>query len=203
VVGAYRFLRGFWDLFHSVCDEIKGASVAPGDQSTPAAAALRRSTHKTIKKVTGDIEKDFHFNTALASLMELENAVRDFLRKEGARNAGDTAALGEALRTMLMLMGPFVPHVAEELWEALGEKESIFKQPWPSLVPELLEEEEQTVVVQVNGKVRGKMTLPTGTDEKEVVASALANERVKTHVEGKKVVKTVVVPGRLVSIVVK
>ncbi len=203
VVGAYRFLRGFWDIFFSVLDEIKGAATAPGDSSSPATAALRRSTHKTIKKVTDDIEKDFHFNTALASLMELENAVGDFLRKEGPRSAEETAAVREALRTMLMLMGPFVPHMAEELWEALGEQESIFKHPWPSFAPELLEEEQQTVVVQVNGKVRGKMTVPVGTGEETVVASALAHERVRAHVEGKKVVKTIVVPGRLVSIVVK
>ena len=196
-------MRGFWDIFFSVLDEIKGAATAPGDSSSPATAALRRSTHKTIKKVTDDIEKDFHFNTALASLMELENAVGDFLRKEGPRIAEETAAVREALRTMLMLMGPFVPHMAEELWEALGEQESIFKHPWPSFAPELLEEEQQTVVVQVNGKVRGKMTVPVGTGEETVVASALAHERVRAHVEGKKVVKTIVVPGRLVSIVVK
>jgi leucyl-tRNA synthetase len=202
VVGAYRFLRGFWDLFHSVLDEIKGAG-SPGGQSGPEASALRRSAHKTVKKVTDDIEKDFHFNTALASLMELENAVRDFLRREGARSLEETAVLGEALRTMLMLLGPFVPHIAEDLWEALGEKESVFKQPWPSFSPELLEEEQQTIVVQVNGKVRGRMTVPAGTGEDTIVESALANERVKAHVEGKKVVKTVVVPGRLVSIVVK
>jgi leucyl-tRNA synthetase len=135
--------------------------------------------------------------------MELENAVRDFLRREGARSLEETAVLGEALRTMLMLLGPFVPHIAEDLWEALGEKESVFKQPWPSFSPELLEEEQQTIVVQVNGKVRGRMTVPAGTGEDTIVESALANERVKAHVEGKKVVKTVVVPGRLVSIVVK
>jgi len=203
VVGAYRFLRGFWDLFFSVIEEVRGAARSEHASSSPEARALRRSTHKTIQKVTTDIEEDFHFNTALASLMKLENTVRDFLRVEGPRSREETAALREALRTMVMLLGPFVPHLAEELWAALGEKGSLFRHPWPEWVPELLGEEEQTIVVQVNGKVRGRVTVPSGTGEEKIVERALAHERVRAHVEGKRMVKTVVVPGRLVNIVVK
>ncbi|MCX6353675.1 MAG: leucine--tRNA ligase [Candidatus Aureabacteria bacterium] len=205
VVGAHRFLRGLWDLFFSVADAVTGIP-EPGrtrEGFSGGALALRRSVHKTIKKVTCDIENSFHFNTALASLMELENSIRDFLRDGAPSAPGERAALREALRTILLLLGPFAPHIAEELWEALGEKETIFRHPWPEPVLELLTDEEQTVVVQVNGKVRARVTVKTGISEEELKETALAEENIRAHIGGKQIIKTVVVPGRLVNIVVK
>lgn len=203
VVGASRFLRGLWDLFCSVADAVGGSRSEADVAFSGAAMELRRAVHKTIRKVTADIEGSFHFNTALASLMELENIIRDFLRNGMPSAAGDRGALREALETMVLLLGPFVPHIAEELWQALGERETIFRHPWPEPIPELLKDEEQTVVVQVNGRVRAKVTVPAGMSEEKLTETVLAQENVRAHIAGKQLVKTVVVPGRLVNFVVK
>ncbi|MCX6358133.1 MAG: leucine--tRNA ligase, partial [Candidatus Aureabacteria bacterium] len=152
VVGASRFIRGLWNFFFEVLPAI-AAAPAPAAAAAARDTALRRVVHKTIRKVTSDIEDSFHFNTALASLMELENAMRDFVRETGLCEQGERAAMREAIRTIILLLAPFVPHLAEELWRALGGKETVFTQGWPAPVAGLLEDVEQTVVVQVNGKL--------------------------------------------------
>jgi leucyl-tRNA synthetase len=205
VVGASRFLRSLWELFHVARGHIRAGDGTGNSRAvaTSEAAALRRAVHRTIAKVTADIEEHFHFNTALASLMELENSLRDFLRRVEEWNPPERAVLEEALRTIVLLLGPFVPHIAEELWHDLGEEESVFEQSWPACIPDLLEEPEQTIVVQVNGKLRGKVTVPAGTGEERLAEAALSERNVRSHIAGKRVVKTVVIPGRLVNIVVK
>ncbi|MDD5556305.1 MAG: leucine--tRNA ligase [bacterium] len=199
IVGAHRFLRGLWDLVREAAGRV--ARAAPGGgagEGTP----LRRAVHRTIRKVTADIEERFHFNTALAALMELENGIRAFMR-DVPRPAGEAAAaLDEAVRTIVLLLGPFAPHIAEELWRAVGGTESVFRQPWPAHDPALVREEEATVVVQVNGRVRGRITVPADAPEEALAAAALAERNVAAHVGGRRVVRTVVVPGRLVNIVV-
>ena len=204
VIGAFRFLRGLWDLALPLAESLRAS--APGAAShplSPAAAALRRAAHRTVRKVTRDIEGNFHFNTALAALMELENALREYLRLSPDAVRDEPAAVAGTLRTMVLLLGPFVPHIAEELWRALGGTGSVFRQPWPEWDPALVEEETVTVPVQVNGKLRGRVSVPSGADEAAHSAAALAEPNVKAHTAGKRVVKTIVVPGRLVNIVVK
>jgi leucyl-tRNA synthetase len=205
VVGAYRFLRGLWAVIAPRVEAVRNVIPASGivEGLSDEALAFRRTVHRTIRKVTRNIEENFHFNTALAALMELENAVRDFLRRTAPLTAQDTCVLKEAFRTIILLLGPFAPHIAEELWEALGERPSLFQHAWPHYVPDLIEEEEVTVVIQVNGKVRGRVTVPADAGNEQLKDAALGEEKVREHIRGKRVEKTVVVPGRLVNIVVK
>ena len=205
VVGAYRFLRGLWDLFRSLIDIVDSVPAASGFVRGLSAGAmeLRRDVHRTIRKVTDDIDKSLHFNTALAALMELENSIRGYVRLGEPKSAGEKGVLKEALKTIVLLLAPFVPHIAEELWVALGEEPTLFRQPWPACLPELLEGEELTIIVQVNGKLRGRLKVPADISEIELKEAALSDEKTRKHIEGKEVVRTVVVPKRLVNIVVK
>lgn len=203
VIGAYRFLRGLWDLALPLAASLRAAPEAgPAETLSPAGEALRRAVHRTVRKVTQDIEGNFHFNTALAALMELENALRDYLRPRPGEPEREPAAAACALKTILLLLAPFVPHLAEELWRELGGEGSVFRQPWPEWDPALVEEETITVPVQVNGKLRGRVSIPAGADDEAHRAAALAEPNVKAHTQGKRLVKTVVVPGRLVNLVV-
>jgi leucyl-tRNA synthetase len=205
VIGAHRFLKSLWTMVESLAENIKLVNPLSGVVSDLDAGLteLRRNVHKTIKKVTGDIEGSFHFNTALASLMELENALREFLKNRGDLRGRDTEVVKEAVETMILLLGPFVPHIAEELWESIGEKPSLFRQPWPEYAPELLKEEEKTIVIQVNGKVRGRVRLPSEAKEDAIRDAAFKDEKVRNYLEGKKIKKSVVVPGKLLNIVVE
>ena len=200
VIGAFRFLRGLWELAVPLAAAVKGAPQAP-PRSAPA-AALRRAVHRTVRKVTDDMEGSFHFNTALASIMALENELRRFLRACPEAHREEPAAPAGALRTIVLLLAPFAPHMAEELWRALGGEGSVFRERWPEWDPAAVEEEAVTVPVQVNGRLRGRVTVPAGAGEEAHAAAALAEPNVMAHTAGKRVVKTVVLPGRLVNIVV-
>ncbi len=174
---------------------------APDTAAEGQARALRRLTHRTIARVTEDVERRQHFNTAVAAVMELVNGYADLVQDAAPDDAGVRAAVREAVRTTLLLLAPFVPHVASELWASLdaGDLEDA---PWPVVDEGALEEDEVEMVVQVNGKVRARFTVAPGTSEEEVLARALANERVQAQIAGKPIRKTLVVPGRLVSLVV-
>ena len=174
--------------------------------TTEAGRAFRRTIHETIQRVTDDIEREFHFNTAIAAVMELVNALQAFeaASGDGAAAAGDRVALiREAVETTLLLLGPFCPHVTEELWEQLGHRESLFKQRWPVADPAALQKTQVTVVVQVDGKVRGRLQVGVDAAEEQVRQLALGNDRVKPWVERRRVEKVVVVPNRLVNIVTR
>ncbi len=199
VEGAYRFLNRVWSLVNQFgSPEVPRFDGEVGDR----AKAIRRLTHKTIKKVTEDIEKRFHFNTAVAAIMEITNELtREF--SDPAPPASDTtAALQEALRAVVVLLSPFVPHVCEEMWEALGGSPGMVKMPWPSYDPELLVEDQVLIVIQVNGKKRGEVTVPADASEEQVKAAALAEANVRRFVEGKTLRKSVLVPGKLLNLVV-
>ena len=195
VEGCHRFLNRVW---RAVCDNlhlIRGND--PGEGPEDEAAALRRQTHRTIRKVTEDIDGRFHFNTAIASIMELVNAVYAFEHKERC-----PAVLREALEAVVRLLAPFVPHVAEELWSKLGYAGGLEKAGWPRWDENALVENERTLVVQVNGKVRAKVTVPADADEGHVEQAALAEANVAKFIEGKTVRKVIIIPGRLVNVVV-
>jgi leucyl-tRNA synthetase len=189
IVGLSRWLNRVWAL----CD----SEYASRDISDADEANVRHLVHKTIKTVTSDME-EFRFNTMLAHLMEFTNVLGPI------QEAGSVSVetWREATRVLLLLMAPSAPHIAEELWEAFGYPYSIHNQEWPGFDEALAREEEVTVAVQVNGKLRDKLVVAADISEEEVTALALASERVKAYTDGGKVRKVIYVPGRIVSIVV-
>jgi leucyl-tRNA synthetase len=199
VDGSFRFLNRVWKLVHELLPSVREAGPVDGASLSPDSRNLRRVVHKTIKKVTEDIEERFHFNTAIAAVMELVNAVQAFESKNDPHNG---PVLREALESVVLLLAPFVPHVTSELWEILGHEGILETAGWPDFDAAATVEEELLIVVQVNGKLRGKVTVPVDAGENEVREAALADPRVKPFVDGKSVKKVIVVPGKLVNIVV-
>lgn len=195
VEGCSRFISRIWRAVNDNLDII--SDCGPLGQVEGPAADLRRKTHQTIKKVTEDIDGRFHFNTAIASVMELVNAIYTF--KPGKQ---DGPVFREALETVVRLLSPFVPHLSEELWEILGYQDGVESLGWPQWDDAALETSEITLVVQVNGKVRGKVSVATEADNPTIEAAALADENVQRFIEGKQIRKIICVPGRLVNIVV-
>ncbi len=197
VEGAYRFLHRVWAIVCKHSEDVKdmkpAGAEARGDK-------LYRKTHLTIKKVTEDIEREFHFNTAIAALMEMVNEMYDYT--SSGESDKKLPVLKSAVETLVLLISPFAPHFAEELWEALGNNMSIANAPWPQYDPEAIAASEVTVVVQVNGKVRSKLMLPAGLSDTEIEAAALADPKVKEHTNGKPPKKVIVVQGKLVNVVV-
>jgi leucyl-tRNA synthetase len=163
---------------------------------------LRRKTHQTIRKVTTDIEDRFHFNTAISAIMELVNLVYQVPRPPKEK-AAELAAIHEAVETVVVLLTPIVPHIAEELWEMMGHKSSLAGFPWPSYDPALTSEEEVTIVIQVNGKLRSRIIVSADESEENIKEMALADEKTQKFLEGVKILKVITVPKKLVNIVVK
>jgi leucyl-tRNA synthetase len=201
VEGAYRFLSRLWRLVsqHRQLWATAEADVAAGELS-PDLRDLKRQIHRTIKKVTDDIEERFHFNTAIAAIMELSNALNAALPAVLESSAA-TAIIRYGLETMIILLAPFVPHVASELWMQLGRRERLDEVAWPSYSEEALAEEMLLIVVQVNGKVRGKITVPAGVTQEQIQTDALADPKIVSFLEGKRLRRVVYVPRRLVNIV--
>jgi leucyl-tRNA synthetase len=175
---------------------------------TEAGRAFRRTIHETIRRVSDDIEREFHFNTAIAAIMELFNALQAFEAASGQDHGAGTvqertALLREGTETLLLLLGPFCPHVTEELWARLGHPESLFKRPWPLVDEAALQKTEVTVVVQVDGKVRGRLLVDVDMADDRIRQVALGDDRVRPWVERRHVEKVVVVPNRLVNIVTR
>ncbi len=192
--GAYRFLSRVF-RFVTRNKGRAGAGDPAGDQRADRRAL--RKLHQTIRKVTEDFDNRWHFNTSIAALMELINTLYD----EEAALSG--AALEQVLPTLSLLLGPFAPYMAEELWEQLGRKGPVFRQPWPAYDEQLTKEDAADIVLQVNGKVRGRLSVPFGTAEGELKKLALADPKVQPFLDGKQVAKMIVVPDKLVNIVVK
>jgi leucyl-tRNA synthetase len=184
---------------------VAGRGAAEGEPSGSAARAFRRTIHETIRKVTHDIEHDFHFNTAISAVMELVNALHDFERAslDTMPRAERAALLREAVEMTLLLLGPVSPHITEELWAALGHRESLFTQAWPRPDETALARDEVEIVVQVDGRVRGRLTAGVDAREAEIRERALADGKVRPWLDGRQVAKVVVVPGRLVNIVTR
>jgi leucyl-tRNA synthetase len=198
VEGSYRFLHRVWTLVYQHKD--RRVALPDGPLSGPA-RNLRRFTHRTIKKVTEDIHSRFHFNTAVAAIMELTNELGRITEEEANDSPDLAAAIGEAIGSVVLLLAPFVPHICEELWELLGERPGMVRIPWPTYDPALLEQDEVLIVVQVNGKKRGEVIVPADASEEAIKAAAQANLNVQKFVEGKAVRKMVFVPGKLLNIV--
>src|SRR5262249_30499761 len=152
--------------------------------------------HRTIARVTDDVAERLHFNTAIAAVMELVRPITD------AADSGDPAVLREAIDVTLRLLAPFVPHVASELWEVAGHDTELVHERWPSPDPAALVQSVIELPVQVNGKLRGRITVPADAAEADLIAAALADPQVQAHVGGRPLRKQVVVPGRMVNLVV-
>ena len=207
IEGIYRFLSRVW---RQVTDAIEkgllGSGGAPADfdeaSLTPAERALLVKTNQVVQKATVDIGRRFHFNTALAAIMELNNDIGAARAGGLAATATGRAVLGQALETMVRLLEPFAPHMGAELWEMMGH-ENIWDAPWPEPDARFLVAETVELAVQVNGKVRDRVVVAQDATASEVLTAAKALPGVAKYLEGKDLVKEVVVPGRLVSLVVK
>jgi len=202
VEGASRFLHRIWRIVARGREWLAGDLPPPAAEPSAAGRTLRRLTHKTIARVTEDVERRNHFNTAVAAVMELVNGYAELVQEEAPADADLRVAIVEAVRTTLVLLAPFVPHVASELWGEVGDGRPLAGTPWPEADPAALVEDVVELVVQVNGKVRGRFTAAPDTAEQELLERALADPKVQAQIAGKPIRKTHVVPGRLVSIVV-
>ncbi|HXK10317.1 MAG TPA: leucine--tRNA ligase [Vicinamibacteria bacterium] len=202
IEGPHRFLQQVFRLVDRHASSLAGEPAAPiPDDLPPAARELRRKVHQTIGKVTRDVEERIQLNTAVAALMELKNEI---LRLEAQVQEGPgRPVLREALETLVLLLNPFTPHVCEEMWTGLGHADGLVRAAWPALDAEAAREDAIELAVQVNGKVRGRVVVPREAPEAEIREKALAEPRVAEHVQGRQMVKFVVVPGRLVSVVVR
>ncbi len=197
VEGCFRFLNRVWRLVYENHDATVATGAVDVDSLQPSANDLRRQVHRTIKKVTEDIDGSFHFNTAIAAVMELVNGISAFPDKDESPEV-----VREAIEAVVMLLCPFVPHICEELWQNLGHENSLDENGWPVFDEKALIADSLLIVVQVNGKVRGKVTVPADADKEAIEATALADTNVARFIEGKTVRKVIVVPGRLVNVVV-
>jgi leucyl-tRNA synthetase len=214
--GSYRFLARVWRLVDSLCETIGGDGIpAPGDvELNDDERALRRKTHQTIKRVTGDLDPRVHLNTAVSAMMELVNELYAFCGKTqcgvgvtgadtvgAVARAGTVAVLKEAIEALVRMLSPFTPHMAEELWEMLGHRGGIVAAGWPAYDEAVAKADQIVVPVQVNGKVRGRITVDADASEEDLRALALADAAVQAHVAGKTIKKVVVAGGKLVSVV--
>lgn len=203
VEGAHRFLSRLW-RFASQHREplLRAAADLDPKELPPSLVELRRQVHRTIKKVTDDIEARFHLNTAIAAVMELFNAL-SLAAKEKSASAGRASLVRGALEAILVLLYPFVPHMASELWESIGNKKGLEEMPWPKYSPEALQEEELLIVVQVDGKVRGRIMVPKDASVAAIEAEALGDPKVRGFLHGRTIRRVVQVPRRLVNIVLE
>ena len=202
VEGAARFLGRMWRMVAENLDALRGTAAYSGGSALDGPLAdLHRKTHRTIKKVTEDIRERFHFNTAIAAVMELVNHVYQVLEKP-TEDPLFWPVVREAVEAAVVLVSPMTPHVAEELRRELGHEKSVVKTPWPSWDEEVLQAAEIVVVVQVNGKLRSRLAVPADIAREDLEKRALEDEKVKQFVGGKPVKKVVVVPGKLVNVVI-
>ena len=197
VEGAYRFLRRLHGLVRDHLAHGPAPSLDP-EALTREQADLRRKVHETIAKASDDIGKRFTFNTAIAAVMELCNALG---RAQGDTSDGGRAVMQEGLETAVLILAPIAPHLCHHLWHALGHETPVVDARWPEADARALERDEVELVVQVNGKVRGRVTLPAEAGEDEAREAALAEANVARHVEGAEIRKVVFVPGKLINVV--
>lgn len=213
VEGSYRFLNRVWRLVNEMHETLgdtapSGAAEAGNSAGVglgEAAETLQRTMHKTVQRVTTDVEDRFHFNTAISAIMEYVN---EFYRYKDAvaadaRTEAEAELVARGLRKLVLLVAPFAPHVAEQLWHTLGHDDSVHTQAWPTFDPDLVRTDEVEIAVQVNGRVRDRLVIAADASEEEMEAGALALDKVQQFVGDKQIVRVIVVPGRLVNVVVR
>lgn len=200
VEGSYRFLNRVYRLVQEYVNEIRGDFRGSETITIQSAEdkALNFQLNATVKKVTEDAGGRFSFNTAISSIMELVNALYKY--KQGEVNV---PLMNDAIEKLILILNPFVPHITEELWNDLGHEDRVYQQNWPEFDPAALELETVEVIVQVNGKLKDKMAFEKNAEKSAIEEAALASERVQDAIAGKSVVKTIVVPNKLINFVVK
>jgi leucyl-tRNA synthetase len=204
IEGAVRFLRRVWTMVYRYAGRwpAEHAGGVRTEEVTDAARTLRRKTHQTIARVTADFEK-LDLNTNVAALMELSNALGEF-NVAPAATASDLFVVREAIEALVIMLTPFSPHVAEEMWESLGHEGGLLKSAaWPVADPGLAKKDELEIPIQVNGKLRSRVIVAPDISESDLRALALADEKIQSFIDGQKIVKVIVVPQRLVNVVVK
>jgi len=202
VDGAYRFIKRVWNIVTKHCQHIEQTNAIASlniDSLSAEQRGLRMKVHKTVEKVTDDIGRRYTFNTAIAAVMELMNSLTKF---EDTSEQG-LAVMQESLELVVLVLSPIVPHITHELWQALGHDENIVSHSWPEFDPAALVQDEIEMIVQVNGKLRAKITVETEATKDDVEKTAFDDENVQRFLEGKNIVKVIVVPKRLINIVVK
>ncbi|HEY8410460.1 MAG TPA: class I tRNA ligase family protein, partial [Pyrinomonadaceae bacterium] len=210
IEGAVRFLRRVYTMVWRWQERLtNSATQADTLEFSESARALRRKTHQTIAKITSDFEQ-LHLNTSVAALMELFNQLTEFNADPARASESDVFAVREALEALVIMLAPFAPHIAEEMWEGLGHGGGLLAEDaqrkgprWPVADPALAAREELEIPIQVNGKLRSRVIVAPGVSEAELRQSALADERVRALIDGREVVKVIVVPERLVNVVIK
>src|SRR5690242_17312510 len=210
IEGAVRFLRRVYTTVFRWQERLANTQAQTDALDfSDSARALRRKTHQTIAKITSDFDQ-LHLNTSVAALMELFNELSDFNADPAQASEADVFAVREALQALVIMLTPFAPHVAEEMWEGLGHGEGLLSEAqtagrprWPIADPELARREELEIPIQVNGKLRSRVIVAPGVSEEELRASALADERVRALIDGHEVLKVIVVPRRLVNVVIR
>ncbi len=201
VEGAHRFLNRVWVLALNL-EEMKRTVSTSKKESTKAIKSLRRKTHETIKRVSLDIGERLHFNTGISAIMELVNECYLFCEKNSMCSGGEYAAFKEAVESMTLLLSPFAPHMCDEIWGMLGNDGCIIDVQWPEFDEKLIQKEEDLIVVQVNGKLRCRFSVPVGTEKDCVKEMALKEEKIVALLNGNEPKKVIVIPSKLVNIVV-
>jgi len=171
------------------CDEVPGSMTS-----------LMQKTHQTMKKVTDDIEKRFRFNTAIAAMMELVNDL--YKAKDSARNEAEASVMKYSVERLLIMLSPFVPHIADELWGAIGRSGALFDHPWPQYDPEWVRSGTSTIAVQVGGRLRATIEVPEGSDQQEVERKALGEANVQRFLDGMQIKKVIYVPDKIINFIV-
>jgi leucyl-tRNA synthetase len=194
ITGARRFLDRTWRLVNQVA---QAPARSEGESRQPGDGSIASALHRTIQRVTLDIEA-FKFNTAIAALMECLNALTAHQQARGV-----THVLKHAVREYVLLIAPFAPYMAEELWARLGEPYSVHQQPWPAWDPAQVRTETTTLIVQVDGRVRDRLTVPADLSEQEARTRALHSPRVRRNLNGRDIARVIYVPGRLINVVTK
>ncbi|MDR6225112.1 leucine--tRNA ligase [Desmospora profundinema] len=195
VEGSYRFLTRVWRMVQNHVSLFENRQ--PPQPNDDAAKELHRLVHQTVKKATVDIHERYQFNTAISGIMELVNGIYAYPAE------ADRGTLAQAIETVVLLLAPFAPHITEELWEQMGNTDSVHDQSWPAYDEAALVLDEVEIAVQINGKVRHKAVVPSGADRKAIEEHVMGDEKVRKLVNGKTVHKVIVVPGKLVNIVAK
>ena len=202
VDGSFRFLNRVWRIvYHFVPELEKKVTSYDVSKLSEEDQKLRRALHASLKKVTEDIETRFNFNTAISAMMELVNAMYAYKDAQKEANSG---LVYETVSTLLKMLAPFVPHITEELWhDVIDDTSSVHDQSWPKYDEEALRVDSIEIVLQINGKNRDRLTVPADADKAALEKMALSDEHIKAHLEGKKVLKVICVPGRLVNVVAR
>jgi len=205
IEGAYRFLNRIWRIVRQylILFDEEGYSNNYLLNADDSVKALHRKTHQTIKKVSEDIEERFHFNTAISAIMELVNDIYSYDAKLLEMSKKDKLVIKEAIQAIVKLLNPITPHFCEELWRNIGRKSSLYLEPWPEYDPEALIEEEITIVVQINGKLRDQVRVFRNISEEEIKAKVLELPKVQKWINTKKIEKLIYVKGKLINLVVR